>query len=83
MSVNRRKKKANIDRYTCDWNWDFEKWKTIVKKPVLNDMHRFWIKFINNVLDDENEYKKFIERHRDQNFISMDYERGSIAKSEE
>ena len=34
------------------------------------------------MLDDKNKYKKFIERHRDQNFISMNYERKSIAESE-
>ena len=82
MSMNRRKKRANIDRYTCNWSWDFEEWRTIVEKFALNDMHWFWIEFINNVLDDENEYKKFIERHRGQSFISMNYERGSIAESE-
>ena len=80
--MNRRKKKTNINRYTCDWSWNFKEWKTIVEKLALNEMHRFWYECNNNVLDDKNEYKKFIERHRDQSSILMNYEKKSIAKSE-
>ena len=32
--MNRRKKKANIDRYTCNWSWDFEKWKRLLKSSL-------------------------------------------------
>ena len=79
--ISRRKKRANIDWYTYNWNCNFEKWDTTVKKSDLNYMHQFWYKNTDIMLDDENEYKKFIEQNRDRNFILMKYEKKLIKKS--